>query len=80
MSTERGFRLPLAARIFFASGIMVAIAVALAALVTLQYGRKAGEDRCLALCGQARHLWRACLFVLAGRAQRQRGEVPAGPG
>ena len=44
MSTERGFRLPLAARIFFASGIMVAIAVALAALVTLQYGRKAGED------------------------------------
>ena len=44
MSTERGFRLPLAARIFFASGFMVALAVALAALVTLQYGRRAGED------------------------------------
>jgi eukaryotic-like serine/threonine-protein kinase len=44
MSTDSGFRLPLAARIFFASGIMVAIAVALAALVTLQYGRSAGED------------------------------------
>ena len=44
MSTERGFRLPLAARIFFASAIMVAIAVALAALVTLQYGKRAGVD------------------------------------
>lgn len=44
MSTERSFRLPLAARIFLASGIMVALAVALAALVTLQYGRSAGVE------------------------------------
>jgi eukaryotic-like serine/threonine-protein kinase len=44
MSTERGFRLPLAARIFFASGIMVAVAVALAAFVTLQQGRRAGTQ------------------------------------
>lgn len=42
MSTERGFRLPLAARIFLASGILVAIAVAAAALVTLQQGRSSG--------------------------------------
>lgn len=42
MSTERGFRLPLAARIFLASGVLVAIAVAAAALVTLQQGNRSG--------------------------------------
>ena len=41
MST-RGFRLPLAARIFLAIGVLVAISVALAAFVTLQQGQKSG--------------------------------------
>lgn len=40
MST--GFRLPLAARLFVGTAIMVAVAVALAAFVTLQQGKRSG--------------------------------------
>jgi len=40
MSTR--FRLPLAVRIFLATGLLVAISVALAAFVTLQQGKKSG--------------------------------------
>ncbi len=44
MSTERGFRLPLAARIFLATAVLVAIAVALAAFFTIKQGSRAGAD------------------------------------
>jgi hypothetical protein len=44
MSTDHGFRLPLALRIFLASAVLVAIAVALAAFFTLKQGRRAGAD------------------------------------
>ncbi len=38
-----GFKIPLAARIFLASALLVAIAVALAAVVTLQQGKRSGD-------------------------------------
>jgi HAMP domain-containing protein len=44
MSTERGFRLPLALRIFLATAVLVAVAVALAAFFTIQQGRRAGAE------------------------------------
>ena len=44
MSTDHGFRLPLAARIFLASAVLVAIAVAMAAFFTLKQGRRAGAQ------------------------------------
>jgi len=44
MSTKSAFRLPLAARIFLASALMVAVAVALAAFVTLKQGGRAGAE------------------------------------
>ena len=44
MSTDHGFRLPLAARIFLASAVLVAIAVAMAAFFTLKQGRRAGAE------------------------------------
>lgn len=45
MSTERGgLRLPLAVRIFAATAVLVAIAVAVAAFFTIQQGQKAGAD------------------------------------
>lgn len=44
MSTERGFRLPLALRIFLASAVLVAVAVALAAFFTITQGRRAGQE------------------------------------
>ncbi len=44
MSTERGFRLPLALRIFLATAVLVAVAVALAAFFTIQQGQRAGAE------------------------------------
>jgi serine/threonine-protein kinase len=44
MSTERGFRLPLAFRIFLATAVLVAIAVALAAFFTIKQGSRAGAE------------------------------------
>ena len=43
-------------------------------------GRASGRHRCLAVCGQARHLRRACLLLEPGRAQPQRREVRGSPG
>ena len=45
MSTDRmAFRLPLGVRIFLATAVLVAVAVALAAFFSLKQGRKAGAD------------------------------------
>jgi serine/threonine-protein kinase len=44
MSIERGFRLPLALRIFLATAVLVAVAVALAAFFTIQQGQRAGAQ------------------------------------
>lgn len=67
MSTERahGFRLPLAARLFIASGLLVALAVAAAAFVVVLQGERSGAqavERSLAEVDAAQQRFEALSF------------------
>lgn len=62
---NRGFKVPLAARIFLASAVLVSIAVVLAAVVTLQQGKRSGDravSESLKGAGQAQAMLEASAF------------------